>query len=106
MEQKNITKGKKKLDVEELLKYPQQIERELQYWIKERKVSYMEKAIKANDMNTRFAGTVSIESMDMLNHPDDDSFIDLMYEDDKELIENFEEIIDLYEKDDEIAEAG
>jgi len=103
MEQKN-TKPKK-LDVEDLLKYPQQVERELQYWIKEKKVSYMEKAIKANDINTRFAGTYSLEVMDLCSHPEDEDIIDLLAEEDEELIENFEEIIDLY-GDDDMTEAG
>ena len=47
MEQKTRqAKGK----AEELLKFPQQVERELEYWMKEKRVSCIEQAIKANDL--------------------------------------------------------
>ena len=101
------TKPKKeKIEVEEFLKFPQQVERELEYWIKERKVSYMERAIKANDMNTGFAGTVSLESINWYCHPSDDDIMDMMYEEDEELIEELMEEIEFDEEGDDLAEAG
>jgi len=104
MEKTNQKKGK--IEVEELLKYPQLVERELEYWIKEKKVSFMERAIKANDMNTGFSGTVSLEPINWYCHSEDDDVMDMMYEEDEGLIGGFMEEIDFDDDDDSFAEAG
>ena len=100
MEQKN---RQAKSNVEELLKFPQQVERELEYWLKEKRVSCIENAIKANDVNTRFAGTYSLNSIGCF-HPDDEDILDLMLDEDEELVENIAENIEI--EDDSFAEAG
>jgi hypothetical protein len=100
MEQKNRQQKEK---AEELLKFPQQVERELKYWLKEKRVSYIERAIKANDVNTRFAGTCSLDAVGCI-HPDDEDILDMMLEEDEELFENIAENIEL--EDDSFAEAG
>jgi hypothetical protein len=99
MEQKN---RQAKSNVEELLKFPQQVERELTYWLKEKRVSCIENAIKANDINTTFAGTYSLDSMDCI-HPDDDEILDLMLDEDGDLIDN---ISDSLEVEESFVEAG
>jgi hypothetical protein len=106
--EKNQKNGKNRLEVEELMKYPQLVERELEYWIKEKRVSCIEKAIKANDVNTRFAGTYSLDTIDYL-HPSDDDMIDIMYEEHEELVDNIAEAMEQEkqeEHEEEFAEAG
>jgi hypothetical protein len=93
----------KKIEVEELLKFPQLVERELEYWIKEKKISYIERAIKANDLNTRFAGTYSLDMVENC-HPDDDDILDMMLEENEDFVESLAEAIEL--EDESFAEAG
>ena len=102
MEQKTRqAKGK----AEELLKFPQQVERELEYWMKEKRVSCIEQAIKANDMNTRFAGTYSLDLVSLVHLGyEDEDIMDMMIEEDDDLFENFAENLEV--EDDSFAEAG
>ena len=100
MEQKNRQLKEK---AEELLRFPQQVERELEYWLKEKRVSCIENAIRANDLNARFAGTYSLDSIGRV-HPSDEDILDLMLDEDEELVENIAENIEV--EDEGFAEAG
>lgn len=104
--EKNQKNGKNRLEVEELLKYPQLVERELEYWIKEKRVSYIERAIKANDVNARFAGTYSLDTIENF-HPSDEDMLDMMLEENGELVDNIAENTEAEEEEEEsFAEAG
>ena len=103
--EKNQKNGKNRLETEELLKHPQLVERELEYWIKEKRVSYIERAIKANDVNTRFAGTYSLDSIENF-HPSDDDVLDMILEENEDLVENIAENMGAEEEEEDFAEAG
>jgi hypothetical protein len=106
--EKNQKNGKNRLEAEELMKYPQLVERELEYWIKEKRVSCIEKAIRANDVSARFAGTYSLDTISYI-HPSDDDMIDMMHEENEELVDSIAEAVEQEEQQDygeEFAEAG
>ena len=66
-------------------RFPYCIEKELEYQIKERKVSFMEKVARSNDLNTSFAGTLHMNFWDCAE-PGTEEILDSMLEEDERAV--------------------
>ena len=81
----------------EVVDYTNCVERELEYWLKEKRASYIERSIKAANINTGFAGAITLDMLQSCGHPDESETMDMMYEEDEDFIYDMINNIDFEE---------
>lgn len=104
MKTKTQNQGKKACD--EALKYIHCMEKELEYWLKEKRIYYVERAIRAMDINTKFAGTMHLEDLGMCWNPSSSEMMDAMYEEDEDIVYELVDDVEFEEDEDEEVIAG
>jgi hypothetical protein len=83
--EKKAQVGKEVVGSVEGIGFPTSIEREMEYWIREKRASMMSRIEKSHDLNTSFSGAVLLHD-DACAYPELSEVLEAMFEEDEDLI--------------------
>jgi hypothetical protein len=83
--EKKAQVGKKKVEGDLVTGYPGSVEREMEYWLREKRASMMCRIEKSHDLNTSFSGAVLLHE-DICAYPELSEVLEALIEEDEDLV--------------------
>jgi hypothetical protein len=83
--EKKAQVGKKVVGSVECIDFPTSVEREMEYWLREKRASMMCRIEKSHDLNTSFSGAVLLHD-NICAYPELSEVLETLFEEDEDLI--------------------